>query len=69
MTAPAAAELLGCSRPHFLEAGYIPFTKIGQHRRVRYEDVLAYTQTLKANQKKLLIDRMKADEESGWYDT
>jgi len=39
MTTQAAAELLGCSRPHFvklLEEGKIPYTKIGKHRRIKY---------------------------------
>lgn len=72
MTTQAAAELLGCSRPHLvklLEEGEIEFTKIGKHRRVKYEDVIAYKKRMKAKQKELLIKIMTADEESGLYDT
>lgn len=72
MTTQAAAELLGCSRPHLvklLESGKIPFTLIGKHRRVKFEDVMAYRSKLKARQEKLLMEMMKADEESGLYDT
>lgn len=72
MTTQAAAELLGCSRPHLvklLEEGKIEFTKIGKHRRVKYEDVIAYKKRMKAKQEKLLIKIMAADEESGLYDT
>jgi len=72
MTTQAAAELLGCSRPHLvklLEEGRIEFTKIGKHRRVKYEDVIAYKKSMKAKQEKLLIKIMAADEESGLYDT
>ncbi|MEO0876857.1 MAG: helix-turn-helix domain-containing protein, partial [Bacteroidota bacterium] len=72
MTTQAAAELLGCSRPHLvklLEAGEIPFTKIGKHRRVMFEDVVAYKEKTKAEQKALLIEMMQSDEESGLYDS
>ena len=43
VTTQKAAEILGCSRPHFvklLESGEIEFVKIGKHRRVKFEDVL-----------------------------
>lgn len=72
MTTQAAAELLGCSRPHLiklLEKGEINYTKVGKHRRIRYEDVVKYKKELKARQKQLLIDMMKSDEESGLYDS
>ncbi len=72
MTTQAAAELLGCSRPHLiklLEKGEIQFTKIGKHRRIRYEDIVKYKKEMKARQKHLLIEIMKSDEESGLYDT
>ncbi len=72
ITTQAAAELLGCSRPHLvklLEEGKINFTKIGKHRRIKYQDVLEYKKLLKDKQRKLLIEIMKADEESGLYDS
>jgi excisionase family DNA binding protein len=72
MTTQAAAELLGCSRPHLiklLEQGEIQFTKVGKHRRIRYEDIIKYKKDMKARQKQLLIDMMKSDEELGLYDS
>jgi excisionase family DNA binding protein len=72
ITTQAAAELLGCSRPHLvklLEEGKINFTKIGKHRRIKYQDVLEYKKQLKDKQRKLLIEIMQADEESGLYDS
>ena len=72
MTTQAAAELLGCSRPHIvklLEEGQISFTKVGKHRRVKYEDIVRYKNTLKAKQKATIREIMQLDEESGLYDT
>ncbi|MCG8389049.1 MAG: helix-turn-helix domain-containing protein [Cytophagales bacterium] len=72
ITTQAAAELMGCSRPHLiklLEKGEIKFTKIGKHRRIKYQDVLEYKKKVKAEQRKLLVEIMKADEESGLYDS
>lgn len=72
MTTQAAAEMLGCSRPHvvkLLEQGKIPFTRIGKHRRIRYEDVMKYRQAMKEAQKQHLKDMMRDDEEAGLYDT
>lgn len=72
MTTQAAAEFLGCSRPHLvklLEEGHISFTKIGRHRRVKFEDVAEYKKYIKQIQKRALIDIIKSDEELGIYDS
>lgn len=72
VTTQKAAEILGCSRPHFvklLEEGKIEFTKVGKHRRVRFEDVMKYKRKMKKSQKQHLIDIMKSDEELGLYDS
>ncbi|UBZ08961.1 helix-turn-helix domain-containing protein [Leeuwenhoekiella palythoae] len=72
MTTQAAAEFLGCSRPHFvklLNEGKIPFTKIGKHRRVKFEDVANFKDKMKKEQEALIIQMMKSDEESGLYDS
>jgi len=72
MTTQAAAEFLGCSRPHvvkLLESGEIAFTKVGRHRRVKFEDLTKYQSKAKEKQKAKLIELMKADEKSGLYDS
>jgi excisionase family DNA binding protein len=72
VTTQSAADYLGCSRPHLvklLEEGVIPYTKVGRHRRVRFEDLLRYKKALKASQKKLLIEMMRQDEAYNMYDS
>lgn len=72
MTTQAAAEFLGCSRPHIvklLEENKIPYTKVGRHRRIKFEDLIEYKKEMKANQKDLLIQMMRSDEELGLYDS
>lgn len=72
LTTQAAAEMLGCSRPHLvklLEEGKIAFTKVGKHRRIKFDDILKYRQQLKMQQKQHIIDIMNADEETGLYDS
>ncbi len=72
MTTQAAAEYLGCSRPHFvklLEEGEITYTKIGKHRRVKFDDVSKYKTKAKVQQKKNIIDIMNSDEQIGLYDS
>ena len=72
VTTQAAAEMLGCSRPHIvklLETGKIPFTKVGKHRRIKYEDVISYKKEMKAEQARLISEIMESDEKDGLYDT
>ena len=72
ITTQKAAEILGCSRPYLvklLERGEINFTKVGKHRRIKYEDVINYKKKLKDEQRRLLVEIMKSDEESGLYDS
>jgi excisionase family DNA binding protein len=72
VTTQAAAEILGCSRPHLvklLENGKIAFTKVGKHRRIKFDDIMKYRMHMKQQQKQHIIDIMDLDEKSGLYDT
>lgn len=72
VTTQAAAEMLGCSRPHLvklLEDGKIAFTKVGKHRRIKFDDIVTYRNQLKEQQKQHITDIMNEDEETGLYDS
>ena len=47
-----AAEILGCSRPYIyklLDEKLIPYQYVGSHRRICFEDVIAYRDSLSQN--------------------
>jgi len=72
MTTQAAAEFLGCSRPHLvklLESGEIAYTKVGKHRRVKFEDLMEHKRKKREEREALLVEIMKGDEELGLYDS
>jgi len=72
VTTQAAAGILSCSRPHIvklLETGEINFTKVGKHRRIKYEDVILYKKKMKSEQEHLINMIMDTDEKTGLYDS
>jgi excisionase family DNA binding protein len=72
LTTQAAAEMLGCSRPHLvklLEDGKITFTKVGKHRRIKFDDIVNYKKQMKTLQRQNIIDIMNLVEETGLYDS
>ena len=71
LTTKQAAEILGVSRPFLirvLEAGEMPFRKVGRHRRVLMKDVLTYKQTMQVKSRAALDELVKLSEEVGGYD-
>jgi excisionase family DNA binding protein len=72
VTTQFAADFLGCSRPHLikiLEDGLIPFTTVGRHRRIKFEDIQKYKKAMKAAQRQLLVNMMRQDQDFGMYDS
>jgi excisionase family DNA binding protein len=59
LTTQEAANLLNVSRPFLiglLDQGKIPFHKTGTHRRIRFEDLLAYMRQEEQRQEQVLSE-------------
>jgi len=71
LTTRQAADILNVSRPYLiklLEAGEIPYHKVGRHRRIRREDVMKYRQKIR-REREAILDQMVAEaQEMGLYD-
>lgn len=71
LTTQEAADLLHVSRPHLvklLDTGTIPHYKVGSHRRVRIEDLLAYREARAGVRREKLdeLTRLSEDLEGGY---
>ena len=71
LTTGQAADILHVSRPYLvklLEAGDIPYFKVGKHRRVRREDVMAYKTAIDRRREAVLDELVAESQELGLYD-
>lgn len=71
LTTQSAANLLNVSRQYLvrlLEAGKIPFTRTGRHRRVRLKDVAAFKKRRDKDRKRSIDKLAEMTEEFGGYD-
>jgi excisionase family DNA binding protein len=62
LTTQQAGELLGVSRPYLirlLDAGEMPFTLVGRHRRIKMTDVINYSK--RKSDRKAALDKMARD--------
>lgn len=57
LTTEQAARLLSVSRPFLialLDKGEVPYRKVGTHRRLKYEDVIAFKEAIDAKRRRSL---------------
>ncbi len=71
LTTQQAADLLGVSRPtlvKLLEAGELPYTQPGRHRRIRLTDLLTYRERNRTERKDGFDEVARTSDEAGLYD-
>jgi excisionase family DNA binding protein len=71
LTTQAAANFLGFSRPHLvklLDAGTIPFERVGQHRRVLLKDLQTFQKSRDVERRRALNELAKKEFKDGSYE-
>jgi len=71
LTTQEAANLLNVSRPYLiklLEEGKLPFHYVGSHRRLFFEDVMAYKDESFRRSQEAMAEIVRLSQEMGLYD-
>lgn len=71
LTTMEAADILNVSRPYLiklLEADEIPYRKVGRHRRIRLDDLMAYMKESDRKSRAAMDELVALSEELGLYD-
>lgn len=71
LTTQQAADILNISRPYMvslLEEGKIPFTKVGTHRRITFNELMKYKNRRDRERKRGLAEITHISEDAGLYD-
>lgn len=71
LTTQQAADILNVSRPFLvklLEAGELPFVKVGSHRRIRLDELITYKRLRDSQRRQGLARLTQLGEEMGDYD-
>ena len=70
LTTRQAADILNVSRPYLIglvDAGKIPHRLVGRHRRILFEDLMAYKRQSDAVSRQAADDLVALSEELGLY--
>ncbi len=68
LTTQEAADFMNVSRPFLiglLEAGKIPFAKVGSHRRIRFEDLMKFKTSTEARRREIMEELAQQAQEEG----
>lgn len=69
LTTQQAADMLNVSRPffisHILGTGQLPYHTVGTHRRIAFDDLMAYKQQRDAERRRALRELSQASQQIG----